>query len=52
MQAMLVAFISMNTSGIPPVKANAIGRTFPPLFTIKLPKEEQIIEDLDDIEGM
>ena len=32
MQAMLVAFISMNMSGIPPTKANLIGRTFPPLY--------------------
>ena len=52
MQAMLTAFISTNTSGIPPTKANPIGRTFPPLFTINLPEEEQIIEDLDNIEGM
>ena len=29
MQAMLVAFISMNTSGIPQVKANSIGEHFP-----------------------
>ena len=29
MQAMLAAFITMNTSGIPPTKANPIGRTFP-----------------------
>ena len=29
MQAMLAAFISTNTSGIPPTKANPIGRTFP-----------------------
>ena len=52
MQAMLAAFITMNTSGIPPSKANPIGRTFPPLFTINLPKEDQIIKDLEDIEGM
>ena len=52
MQARLMVFVSMNTSGIPPAKAKTIGRTFPPLFTIKLPKEEQIIENLDDIEGM
>ena len=52
MQAMLMAFISRNTSGIPPTKANSIGRTFPTLFTINLPEEEQIVEDLDDIEGM
>ena len=52
MQAMLVAFITMNMSGIPPSKANTIGRTFPPLFTINLPEEDQIIKDLEDIEGM
>ena len=52
MQAMLVAFISMNMSGIPPTKANPIGRTFPPLFTINLPEENQIVDDLEDIEGM
>ena len=49
MQAMLVAFISMNTSGIPPTKANPIGRKFPPLFTINLPEEDQIVDDLEDI---
>ena len=38
MQAMLAAFITMNMSGIPPTKANPIGRTFPPLFTINLPE--------------
>ena len=52
MQAMLAAFITMNISSIPPSKANPIGRMFPPLFTINLPKEDQIIEDLEDIEGM
>ena len=52
MQAMLAAFISMNMSGIPPTKANHIGRTFPPLFTINLPEEDQIVDDLEDIEGM
>ena len=52
MQAMLMAFISMNTSGIPPAKANPIGRTFPPLFAINLPEEEQIVDDLEDIKGM
>ena len=39
-------------SGIPPTKANQIGRTFPPLFTINLPEEDQIVNDLEDIEGM
>ena len=52
MQAMLAAFITMNTSGIPPSKANPISRMFPPLFTINLPEEDQTIEDLEDIEGM
>ena len=40
MQAMLAAFISMNTSGIHPTKANPIDRTFPPLFTINLLEEK------------
>ena len=54
MQAMLMAFITMNTSnsGIPSTKANSISRTFPPLFTIKIPEEEQIVEDLQKIESM
>ena len=52
MQAMLAAFISTNTSGIPPTKANPIGRMFPPLSTINLPEEDQIVDDLEDIEGM
>ena len=29
-----------------------IGRTFLPLFTINLPEEDQIMEDLEDMEGM
>ena len=52
MQAMLAAFITMNMSGIPPSKANSIGRTFPCLFTINLPEEDQIVEDLEDMERM
>ena len=52
MQSMLAAFISMNMSGIPPTKANPIGRTFPPLFTINLPEEDQIVDELEDIKGM
>ena len=52
MQAMLAAFISKNTSGIPPSKAKQIGRTLPPLFTINLPEEDQIVDDLKDNEGM
>ena len=52
MQAMLAAFISMNMSGIPPTKANPIGRMFPPLFTINLPEKDQIVDDLEETEGM
>ena len=47
MQAMLTAFITMNmsNSGIP---SNSISKskTFPLLFMIKIPEEEQIVEDL------
>ena len=54
MQAMLTAFITTNTSnsGIPSTEANSISRTFPPLFMIKIPKEEQIVEDLQEIKNM
>ena len=47
MQAMLMTFITMNmsNSGIPSTKANSISRTFPPLFTIKISKEEKIVQD-------
>ena len=47
MQAMLMAFITMNTSnsGISSAKANPISRTFPQLFMIKISKEEKIVED-------
>ena len=48
MQAMLTAFLQMNTknTGIQSVQADQIGRTYPPLFTLNLPKEEEIIDDL------
>ena len=49
---MLAAFMTMNMSGIPPSNANPIGRMFPPLFMINLPEEDQIVKDLQDIEGM
>ena len=54
MQAMLTAFITtnMSNSGIPSAEANSISRTFPPLFAIKIPEEEQIVEDLQEIESM
>ena len=51
MQAMLTAFLQMNTknTGIQSVQADQIGRTYPPLFTLNLPKEEEIIDDLREI---
>ena len=51
---MLTAFINtnMSNSGIPSAKANSISRTFPPLFTIKIPEEEQIVENLQETESM
>ena len=54
MQAMLMAFVTtnMSNSGIPSAKANSLSRTFPPLFTIKIPEDEQIVEDLQEIESM
>ena len=54
MQAVLMAFITTNASnsGIPSAKANSISRTFPPLFMIKIPEEDQIVEDLQEIESM
>ena len=54
MQVMLAAFIKTNTknSGIQSVQADQIGRTYLPLFTINLPKEEEILEDLKEISAM
>ena len=54
MQAMFTAFTTMNigNSGIPSAKTNSISRTFPPLYTIKISKEEKIAEDLHKIESM
>ena len=54
MQAMLTIFLQMNTknTGIQSVKADQIGRTYPPLFTLNLPKEEEIIDDLREITAM
>ena len=54
MQAMLTAFLQMNTknTGIQSVQADQIGRTYPPLFTLNLPKEEEIIDDLREITTM
>ena len=54
MQVMLAAFLQMNTenTGIQSVQADEIGRTYPPLFTLNLPKEEEIIDDLREITTM
>ena len=54
MQVMLAAFIQMNTkhTSIQSVKADEIGRTYPPLFTLNLPKEDEIIDDLKEIMAM
>ena len=54
MQAMLTAFLQMNTknTGIQSVQADQISRTYLPLFTLNLLKEEEIIDDLREITAM
>ena len=54
MQAMLASFLQTNTknTGIQSVQADLIGRTYPPLFTLNLPKEEEIIDNLREITTM
>ena len=54
MQAMLTAFLQINTknTGIQSVQVNQIGRTYPPLFTLNLPKEDEIMDDLREITAM
>ena len=54
MQAMLTAFLQMNTknTSIQSVQADQIGRTYPLLFTLNLPKEEEIIDNLREITAM
>ena len=51
MQTMLAAFLQTSTknTAIQSVQADQIGRTYPPLFMINLPKEEEIIDDLREI---
>ena len=44
--------MNMINSGIPSTKAHFISRTLPPLFMIKIPEEEQIVEYLKEIESM
>ena len=54
MQAMPAAFLQMNTksTSIQSVQPDQIVRTYPPLFTLNLPKEEEIIDDLKEIMAM
>ena len=54
MQVMLAAFVQTNTknTGIQSVQVDQIGRTYPPLFTLNLPKEEEIMDDLREITAM
>ena len=54
MQGMLAAFLQSNTknNAIQVAQADRIGRTYPLLFTINLPKEEEIIDDLREITTM
>ena len=54
MQAMLTAFLQMNTknTGIQSVQVDQIGRTYPLLFTLNLPNEGEIIDDLREITAM
>ena len=54
MQVMLASFLQTNTknTGIQSVQADPIGRTYPPLFMLNLPKEEEIMDDLREITAM
>ena len=54
MQVMLTDFLQMNAknTGLQSVQADQIGRTYPPLFTLNLPKEEEIIDDSSKISAM
>ena len=54
MQVMLTAFLQMNTknTGIQLVQADQIGQTYARLFTLNLPKELEIIDDLREITAM
>ena len=54
MEAMLAALLQTNTknTGIQSVQADQIGRTYPPLFTLNLQKEEEIMDDLREITAM
>ena len=54
MQVMLAAFLQINTknTGMQSVQADQISRTYPLLFMLNLPKEEEIMDDLREITAM
>ena len=54
MQVTLTAFLQINTknTSIQSVQADQIGRTYPPLFTLNIPKEEEIMDNLREITTM
>ena len=54
MRAMLTAFLQTNTknTAIQSAQVDQIGRTYPLLFTLNLPKEEEIMDDLREITAM
>ena len=54
MQAMLAAFLQTSTknTAIQSAQVDQIGRTYPLLFTLNLPKEEEIIDNLKEITAM
>ena len=54
MQVMLAAFLQINTknTSIQSVQADQIGRMYPLLFTLNLPKEDEIIDNLREITAM
>ena len=54
MQVMLAAFLQMNTKNtdIQSAQADQIGRTYPLLFTLNPPKEEENIDNLREITTM
>ena len=53
-KTMLTAFLQTNTknNAIQSVQADWIGKTYPPLFTVNLLKEEEIIDNLREITTM
>ena len=44
--------MNMSNSSLPSAEANSLSRPFPPCFKIKIPEEEQIVEDLQEIKSM